>query len=114
MGDVGGAVGPDTKLTSVLGSSAGKLARARDLRTVGDLLRYFPRRYIDAHAGSSFAEFELGEHVVLTARVETMTQRRMNSRKGSMANAVIVDDLGRKAAALGCPGRHCARSGGGW
>ena len=98
MGDVGGAVGPDTKLTSVLGSSAGKLARARDLRTVGDLLRYFPRRYIDAHAGSSFAEFELGEHVVLTARVETMTQRRMNSRKGSMANAVIVDDLGRKAA----------------
>lgn len=86
-----------TALTKVLGTSAKKLEKARGLTTVGDLLRYFPRRYIDAHAGSSFAEFELGEHVVLTATVAEMTQRRMQNRKGSMANAVIVDDAGRRA-----------------
>ena len=90
-----GEVTLESPLLAVLGSGAKKLAKARDLVTVRDLLDYFPRRYIDAHAGSTFGEFELGEHVVLTARVETMTQRRMQTRKGSMANAVIVDDEGR-------------------
>ena len=93
-----GEVTLDSPLLAVLGSGARKLAKARGLVTVRDLLDYFPRRYIDAHAGSTFGEFELGEHVVLTARVETMTQRRMQTRKGSMANAVIVDDEGRRAA----------------
>ena len=93
-----GEVTLESPLLAVLGSGARKLAKARDLVTVRDLLDYFPRRYIDAHAGSTFGEFELGEHVVLTARVETMTQRRMQTRKGSMANAVIVDDEGRRAA----------------
>ena len=41
--------------------------------------------------------FELGEHVVLTAEVAEMTQRRMKNRRGSMANAVIVDDAGQRA-----------------
>ena len=87
----------ETPLVKVLGTSAKKLAKARNLETVGDLLHYFPRRYIDAHAGSSFSEFELGEHVVLTAEVAEMTQRRMKNRRGSMANAVIVDDAGQRA-----------------
>ena len=85
----------ETPLVKVLGTSAKKLAKARNLETVGDLLHYFPRRYIDAHAGSSFSEFELGEHVVLTAEVAEMTQRRMKNRRGSMANAVIVDEPAR-------------------
>lgn len=87
----------ETSLTSVLGTSAKKLASGRDLTSVRDLLEYFPRRYIDVGEGSSFDAFEIGDHVVLTAEVLTMTQRRMQNRKGSMANGVIVDDAGRRA-----------------
>ena len=37
-----------TKLSALIGArSAGPLAKARDLHTVGDLLEFWPRRYLE-------------------------------------------------------------------
>ncbi|YAL82385.1 ATP-dependent DNA helicase RecG [Dermacoccaceae bacterium W4C1] len=83
-------------LAEVLGSSASKFA-PRDLHTVGDLLDFLPRRYIDAATSGRLADFALDEPVVLVATVVSSTTRTMRARRGRMLEAVIADADGEHA-----------------
>ena len=79
-----------TKLSDVVGSrSAGPLARARDLRTVGDLLEFWPRRYLE-HT-SDLSNLHVGMYVVVVAEVKKASTRRMQKRRGEMLNVTITD-----------------------
>nr|WP_307864698.1 ATP-dependent DNA helicase RecG [Allobranchiibius sp. CTAmp26] len=86
-----------TKLVDVLGDAAKKLAKERDLRTVGDFLDFLPRRYIDATTSGHLSEFAMGEQAVLIATVVASTTRRMRQRRGEMLQVRIEDADGAQA-----------------
>ncbi|QFZ22812.1 ATP-dependent DNA helicase RecG [Saccharothrix syringae] len=82
----------DDKLEPVLGKkSADALESGLGLRTVGDLLRHYPRRYDERGQLTEIKGLELGEHVTVQARVKSARQRRMKSRSGELLEAVITD-----------------------
>lgn len=92
------AIGWETPLKGVLGKPAEKLAKPpREIETVGDLLSFLPRKYIDARTAGTFADFAPGDYAVLTARVYHVEKRPMRARRGSMAVVTIEDDTGRHA-----------------
>jgi ATP-dependent DNA helicase RecG len=78
-------------LARVLGErSAAPLAKL-GLRTTGDLLRHYPRRYSEPGAFTDLAHLVVGEHVTVMAEVQQATIREMRSRGGAMLQAVVTD-----------------------
>jgi ATP-dependent DNA helicase RecG len=83
-------VDESTKLDKVLGArTAGTLSRHRNLTTVGDLLEFWPRRYLE-HT-SDLSDLHVGKYVVAVAEVKTAVTRRMQKRRGEMLNVTITD-----------------------
>ncbi len=83
-------VDESTKLDKVLGArTAGTLAKHRNLTTVGDLLEFWPRRYLE-HT-SDLSDLHVGKYVVAVAEVKTAVTRRMQKRRGEMLNVTITD-----------------------
>jgi len=79
--------------------AGGKTAKAlRDglgIETVDDLLRHYPRRYIDPGELTDLDSLEVGEHVTVLAEVVSATNRRMQQRKGTVTEVVVSDGRGR-------------------
>jgi len=79
--------------------AGGKTAKAlRDglgIVTVDDLLRHYPRRYIDPGELTDLDSLEVGEHVTVFAEVVSATNRRMQQRKGTVTEVVVSDGAGR-------------------
>ncbi|PQZ92385.1 ATP-dependent DNA helicase RecG [Arthrobacter sp. MYb227] len=89
------------QLSSVLGSaSARKLEQAFGYLTVGELLSHFPRRYMEIGELTNISELPLGEEVTIVAEVESVTQRRMQTRSGFLLQAVVRDAMGPAQATL--------------
>ncbi|MFI2366249.1 ATP-dependent DNA helicase RecG [Promicromonospora sp. NPDC019610] len=65
------------------------------LKTVGDLLGHYPRRYADPGALTDIAALEVGEHVTILARVEQATVRPMRNRNGALMEVVVTDGTSR-------------------
>ncbi|WP_214406715.1 ATP-dependent DNA helicase RecG [Pseudonocardia lacus] len=85
----------DTSLVDVLGKKSADLLTAQlDLATVGDLVRHYPRRYVDRGKLTDIAGLEIGEHVTVVAEVEQATLRPMRARSGTLLAVVIRDDRG--------------------
>ncbi|HVE73738.1 MAG TPA: ATP-dependent DNA helicase RecG [Mycobacteriales bacterium] len=80
---------------------AAKLAKplADDLgiRTVGDLLRHYPRRYAKRGELTAFSELAVGEHVTVVAEVRKIEGRQLRE-KLHKTDVVIADDAGRTMA----------------
>ncbi|MGB3444319.1 MAG: ATP-dependent DNA helicase RecG [Actinophytocola sp.] len=82
----------DSKLEAAVGAKSAKaLAGALDLHTVGDLVRYFPRRYAERGELTDIAGLEIGEHATVMARVQSFNERRMRQRSGWISEVVITD-----------------------
>ncbi len=83
-------------LRLVVGDKAAKrLAAALDLHTVGDLLGYYPRRYDKRGELTDLVGLRDGEYVTVQAEVASAHTRRMQSRPGSIFEAVVTDGRGR-------------------
>ena len=85
-------------LTDSLAGLLGKktsdaLASALDLHTVGDLLRHYPRGYVDRGKLTSVAGLEIGEHATVIAQVERVSKRTMRSRRGTILEVRITDGM---------------------
>jgi ATP-dependent DNA helicase RecG len=81
-----------TPLGKVIGQpSAAPLAKHRDLRTVGDLLDFVPRRYFEPGKLTDLSDLVEGEDVTIVAKVDRVTTRAMRARRGRMLNATITD-----------------------
>ena len=79
-------------LDLALGPKTAKaLARALDLHTVGDLLRHYPRRYVERGELTPIAGLTPGEHVTVLAEVRSCTSRAMQRRKGTIQQVAISD-----------------------
>ncbi|NLE70530.1 MAG: ATP-dependent DNA helicase RecG [Actinomycetales bacterium] len=61
------------------------------LRTAGDLLRHYPRRYSEPGRMTDLRLLRVGEHVTVMAQVKQATVRPMRSRGGAVLEAVVTD-----------------------
>jgi ATP-dependent DNA helicase RecG len=83
-------------LGPVIGAKAAKrLAAALDLRTVGELLQHYPRRYENRGELTDLASLTDGENVTVQAEIASVTVRGMRNRPGTIFEAVITDGRGR-------------------
>ncbi|MEV7758540.1 ATP-dependent DNA helicase RecG [Microbacterium sp. NPDC089180] len=91
---------PGLSLASRLdGAVGGKTATAFDkafgVKTVGELLEHYPRRYARRGELTPIATLPLGEPVTIVAEVVSANERRMQNRRGSLLEVVISDGDGR-------------------
>ncbi|GAA3197055.1 ATP-dependent DNA helicase RecG [Actinocorallia longicatena] len=69
-----------------------------DVRTVGDLLRHYPRRYVRHGELTDLASVAEGEHVTLMAEVEKKTGRELAKRPGYLLEVVVKDANGQRVS----------------
>ncbi|MGL4306426.1 MAG: ATP-dependent DNA helicase RecG [Mycobacteriaceae bacterium] len=80
------------KLDRVLGKVvADTLAEDLNLHTVGDLLRYYPDRYVQSGKLFSQGKPEAGEHVTVIAQIVKEEMRQMRNRRGQFLKVTLSD-----------------------
>ena len=81
----------DSKLSAAVGGPTAKaLGTHLDLHTVGDLLRHYPRRYVERGALTPFLDLVVGEHATVFAEVRSTKNRLV--RKGLWKTDVVIHD----------------------
>lgn len=86
----------DEPLSGALGEGSAKtLERAFGMRTVGDLVAHYPRRYADPGELTPIRELPQGEVVTIVAEVLSSVARPMRNRHGAMVEVVIGDGIGQ-------------------
>ena len=78
--------------------SAKAISTHLDLHTVGEMLEYFPRKYLPRGELSSFAELVEGQDVTIIARVVHVSTRTMAARRGKITEVTITDRLADSSA----------------
>ena len=82
----------DSKLSSVVGDRTAKvLSDAFDIKSVGDLMRHYPRRYLVRGELSDISKLLEGDEVTILAEVLSSTNRPLRGRKGSIFEVVVTD-----------------------
>ena len=83
-------------LQKVVGGSTAKvLDEHLGLRTVGDLLHHYPRRYAERGELTKLAELPLDEHVTVVAQVADARMMKFNRGKGQRLEVTLTDGSGR-------------------
>src|ERR1022692_2308427 len=85
-------------LRSVVGEKAAKrlvTLGPSGLKTVGDLMGYYPRRYETRGELTDLASLRDGEHVTVQAMIAAVSTRPMRNRHGSIFEAVVTDGRGK-------------------
>ena len=86
----------DTATTDILGAkTAQTLETEFGIRTVGDLLRHYPRRYEHRGALTDLGSLEIGDHVTVQAEVRSYKNLRNKSKPGTRQEVVISDGTGQ-------------------
>lgn len=82
----------ESKLSSVIGDRTAKvLTDTFDIKTIGDLMRHYPRRYLVRGELSDISELVEGDEVTILAEVLSSTNRPLRGRKGSIFEVVVTD-----------------------
>ncbi|GEB47169.1 ATP-dependent DNA helicase RecG [Microbacterium sp. AG157] len=77
------------------GKTATAFEKAFGVKTVGELLEHYPRRYARRGELTPIDSLPLGEPVTIVAEVVSANERRMQNRRGSLLEVVISDGDGR-------------------
>jgi ATP-dependent DNA helicase RecG len=96
-------------LRSVVGEKAAKrlATLGQDgLRTLGDLLTYYPRRYETRGSLTDLDALRDGEYVTVQAEIESVSARPMRNRRGSIFEAVVTDGHGKLSLTFFGKGRQ--------
>ena len=111
-------------LTSTLdrvvgGRTAAKLAERIEVRTVGDLLRYYPRKYDQRGKLTDLAELVVGERATVWAKVVTIEERELGSARNrsraggkrgvSHITNIVIADSHRKLTCTFFNQRHWSK-----
>ncbi|MCL2423264.1 MAG: ATP-dependent DNA helicase RecG [Micrococcales bacterium] len=83
----------DQPLTKVLAAGTARALAALGPVTVGDLLRFYPRRYVDPGKLTALADLKEGEKVIVVGKVARASVRRTATGKG-LFEVVLRDDAG--------------------
>jgi len=83
--------GLDAAVEKVVGDRTAKvLGDVLDIRTVGDLLRHYPRRYAERGELTSLRDVRVGEHVTVLAEVKRVGSRPIRGGR-HMLDVVVTD-----------------------
>ncbi|GHH70410.1 ATP-dependent DNA helicase RecG [Streptosporangium violaceochromogenes] len=86
----------DEPLTKALDPKTARLLESvLDLRTVGDLLRHYPRRYAERGELTDLDDLRPDEHVTVVGEVTRAMRRPMRNKGGTWLEVEVVD--GRKS-----------------
>jgi ATP-dependent DNA helicase RecG len=77
--------------------TANALASGLGIHTVGELMRHYPRRYAERGELTDLHSLRLGEQVTVLAMVDSVTTRRMKTRRGGITEVVVTDGRNRLA-----------------
>jgi ATP-dependent DNA helicase RecG len=75
------------------GEEAHVILAGMGIRTVGDLIRHYPRRYVDRSAVERIGDLRIGQQATVIARVHK-TAKRLTRRRQSMVTVTISDGTG--------------------
>ena len=78
------------QLAAVVGAKTAKALEKLDIRAVEDLLRHYPRRYVERGELSDIGSLQVDEHVTVLAEVKDVRTRSMRQRKGTI---VVISSL---------------------
>ncbi|MFA5918577.1 MAG: ATP-dependent DNA helicase RecG [Candidatus Nanopelagicaceae bacterium] len=82
----------ETKLIDVVGDRTAKvLESGLGARTVGDLLRHYPRRYAVRGELTDISELKADDEVTILAEVFSTNARPLHGRKGTILEVVVTD-----------------------
>jgi ATP-dependent DNA helicase RecG len=81
-------------LQPLVGKRTAAALESLEITTVGELVRHYPRRYVDRGKLTDIAGLEIGEQATLVAQVEKSVLRDMRTRRGKLLNVVIRDEKG--------------------
>jgi len=82
----------DAKLSTALGGrTATALEKAFGIRTIGDFLSHYPRRYVRRGELTALSELPMDENVTIVAEVIELRERPMRNRGGSIVEVRITD-----------------------
>jgi ATP-dependent DNA helicase RecG len=85
----------ETRVDGIVGGkTATALERAFGIRTVGELLAHYPRRYALRGELTPIDGLVVGEQVTIVAQVKSAHERRMQQRRGTILEVVITDGHG--------------------
>jgi ATP-dependent DNA helicase RecG len=75
------------------GEEAHVILAGMGIHTVGDLIRHYPRRYIDRSAVERIVDLRIGQAATVIARVHK-TAKRLTRRRQTMVTVTITDGTG--------------------
>lgn len=82
----------ESKVSGVIGDRTAKvLAAAFGIKSVGDLMRHYPRRYLVRGELSDISQLQEGDEATILAQIYAATNRPLRGRKGSMLEVVVTD-----------------------
>ena len=83
----------ESKLAPVIGDKSAKpLAKAFGIETVGDLLRHYPRRYLEIGQLTPLSDLELDQHVTIMAEVRSIKKFPFGPNGRRTRTEVLVTD----------------------
>jgi ATP-dependent DNA helicase RecG len=88
------AIDMSSVLEPLVGKRTAAALESLEITTVGELVRHYPRRYVDRGKLTDIAGLEIGEQATLVAQVEKSVLRDMRTRRGKLLNVVIRDEKG--------------------
>ena len=81
-----------SKLSDVIGDRSAKVFEsALGVKTVGDFLRHYPRRYLVRGELTEIDSLREGDEVTILAEVHSAKARRLVGRKGNIFEVVVTD-----------------------
>jgi ATP-dependent DNA helicase RecG len=90
----------DTRLDRLLGQKTAKVLESSfDIRTAGELLRHYPRRYVERGQLTDLSQLRVDEQATVIARIDSVATRtyrdRRSGRPEQRAEVVVTDGTGR-------------------
>ena len=87
-----------SKLSDVIGDRSAKAFEATlGVKTVGDFLRHYPRRYLVRGELTEISSLREGDEVTILAQVHSAKSRRLVGRKGNILEVVVTDGKSKLA-----------------
>ena len=82
----------ESRVSDVIGDRTSKvLTEAFGIKSIGDLMRHYPRRYMVRGELSDIAELKEGDEVTILAEVHSSSNRPIRGRKGSILEVIVTD-----------------------
>jgi len=82
----------ENKVSGVVGDRTDKVLETTfGIKSIGDLMRHYPRRYMVRGELSDISELHEGDETTILAQVYSASTRPMRGRKGSMLEVVVTD-----------------------